>query len=83
MNRNPYYTDYCNTIVVGDIVYSSDLKTVISSKKDITYLNLVRGVRCIGRYAFADCKDLTIVRIPETVIFIDDFAFQNCTSSAV
>ncbi len=80
MNRNPYYTDYSNTIVVGDIVYSSDLKTVISSKKDITYLNLVRGVRCIGRYAFADCKDLTIVRIPETVIFIDDFAFQNCTA---
>jgi len=28
MNRNPYYTDYSNTIVVGDIVYSSDLKTV-------------------------------------------------------
>ena len=33
-------TDYSNNIVIGDIVYSSDLKTVISSKKDITTLNL-------------------------------------------
>ena len=71
-------TDYSNNIVIGDIVYSSDLKTVISSKKDITTLNLIRGVRYIGRYAFSDCVELRVLHIPETVIRIEDFAFRNC-----
>lgn len=80
MNSNPYQTDYSHTVIIGDIVYSSDLKTVISSKKDITSLNLIRGVRCIGKYAFAECKDLVIVKIPETILVIDDFAFCGCTA---
>ena len=33
MNRNPYYTDYSNTIVVGDIVYCH--KCLIDVNRDI------------------------------------------------
>lgn len=36
------------------------------------------GVRRIGKYAFAECKMLSILTMTEAPTFIDDYAFQNC-----
>lgn len=39
---------------------------------------MLRGVRYIGEKAFSGCTNLRVVRLPETVIRIDDFAFCDC-----
>jgi len=50
--------------------YRSSIKTVI----------IESGVKNIGNMAFLDCKNLTSVRIPNTVIIIGKQSFSNCTS---
>ena len=67
-------------ITINGITYSDDMATVLAADRNIPSFDLIRGVRYIGRYAFADCKNLKVVRIPETVIRIEDYAFLNCTS---
>ena len=67
-------------ITIGGVTYSDDLATILSAPKDIRALELIRGVRCIGRCAFEGCKNLRIVHIPETVVWIEDFAFRDCTA---
>ena len=67
-------------ITINSITYSDDMATVLAADSNIPSFDLIRGVRYIGRYAFADCKNLKVVRIPETVIRIEDYAFLNCTS---
>lgn len=70
-----------NAIRIGDFAYSDDLATVLWADKDITSLDgMERGVRCIGEGAFSGCAKLRVVRIPETVIMIEDFAFRDCTN---
>ena len=67
-------------IRIGKVVYSDDLSTVLSADKDITSFEIIRGVRCIGSRAFSGCRKLRVVRIPETVIRIEDYAFRDCTA---
>ncbi len=35
-------------------------------------------VTSIARYAFHNCKELKVVRLPESVVSIGDYAFYNC-----
>ena len=66
-------------ITINGFTYSPDLTTVIAVEKDITSLDgMQRGVCYIGKMAFAGCSNLRVVRLPETVIGIDDFAFCDC-----
>lgn len=67
-----------DTIVIGGITYSADMATVLSADQNIASFQLERGVRYIGENAFANCQNLHIVHIPETVIRIEDFAFRDC-----
>lgn len=39
-----------------------------------------KPVTAIGKSAFANCKNITKVKIPESVTFIGDHAFDNCAS---
>ena len=66
-------------ITINGFTYSPDLTTVIAVEKDITSLDgMQRGVCYIGKMAFAGCSNLREVRLPETVLGIDDFAFCDC-----
>lgn len=66
-------------ITINGFTYSPDLTTVIAVEKNITSLDgMQRGVCYIGKMAFAGCSNLRVVRLPETVIGIDDFAFCDC-----
>ena len=87
--RNPFYG--CSglmSIVVdeGNTVYTSANGANVIIEKESNLLitgckNTIipDGVTRIGRYAFADCPDLTSITIPEGVISIDDRAFSGCT----
>ena len=81
MKRNIAIMENLNAIRIGDFAYSDDLATVLWADNDITSLDgMERGVRCIGEGAFSGCEKLRVVRIPETVIRIEDFAFRDCTN---
>lgn len=68
-----------DTITINGFTYSADMATVLSVDKGILSLNeMQRGVRYIGEGAFAGCENQRIVRIPDTVISIEDFAFRDC-----
>lgn len=72
------YSD-SNAITIDGFTYSKDMATVLMVDKSIATLDkMQRGVRYIGKGAFAGCKNLRIVHLPETVIWIEDFAFCDC-----
>jgi len=66
------YDSYANHFVAG---YRGNVVVPAS----ITYNGKTYSVTGIGGYAFADCKDLKSVTIPESVTSIDWYAFVNCT----
>lgn len=47
-----------------------------------TFTIPTEGVTSIGEYAFALCKDLTELVIPDNITDIDDYAFGGCTQLA-
>lgn len=66
-------------ITIGGFTYSDDMATVLAADTNISSLEeMERGVRYIGKGAFTGCENLRVVRIPETVIRIEDFAFRDC-----
>ena len=48
------------------------------SKSDIKRIIIGDGVTTIGKYAFADCRVLTSVTIPNNVTTIGEYAFSVC-----
>ena len=44
------------------------------------YIQIPKGVKSIGNYAFYNCNNLTSITIPDSVTSIGDYAFRNCTS---
>jgi len=40
----------------------------------------MKRVRRIGKYAFANCRKLKEIEIPDSVEEIDDYAFYGCKS---
>jgi len=61
---------------------SSSPAILTSTTRAITIPSKLGGypVTRIGRYAFSDCRGLTIVTIPDTVRYIGDNAFRNCSA---
>ena len=50
------------------------------SKSDIKRIIIGDGVTTIGKYAFADCRVLTSVTIPNNVTTIGEYAFSVCSA---
>lgn len=68
-------SDLTCTVTSGDVEYTGDV--VIPA--ELTYNSRSLTVKGIGENAFANCS-ITSVAIPETVTFIDHYAFYYCTS---
>ena len=46
----------------------------------MTIVEIPSGCESIGKWAFKDCTSLTQIRIPSSVTFIDDTAFDGCVN---
>ena len=72
--------------VCGEYDFSSyhDHTTAISKSTsgDVTVPDMIDGrfVTGIGCYAFYNCKLLESISVPDSITFVDDHAFNNCTS---
>jgi hypothetical protein len=72
-----YYNYYNGTeleVTYGNSKYSD---TVVIPE-EVTYMNRIRKVACIGQSAFYRCNNLTNIDIPNSVNTIDENAFRDC-----
>ena len=60
--------------------YSIDKKTLIRVSRKVKYFSIPEGTRIIGSNAFAGCKELTEVIIPDSIVRIEPSAFRGCIS---
>ena len=61
-----------NVLYVGN--YIVDAKTGLSGGYTVT-----SGTKAIADMAFADCASLTSISIPDSVVYIGEYAFRGCT----
>ena len=63
---------------------SADGKTFFLYAKNNTdtEFSIPEGVTVVGKYAFADAKNLTVINIPSSVTTIEDGAFEYCSKLA-
>lgn len=62
------------------VCYDMDMKCLVSAPKNLLgEYKIIEGTRTIGLSAFYQCKDLTNVVFPESLVFIDTAAFSMCT----
>lgn len=69
-----------DTCEVDGVLFSSDMKTLISypsDKSDSTYV-IPNTVTTIGNAAFDDCDNLNNIIIPKSVTTIGDSSFYDC-----
>ncbi len=69
-----------NYILEDGVLFSSDKKTLVAfpPANEKTSYNIPKGVEIIEGGAFASCKNLKEIVIPETVKIIGDYAFSEC-----
>lgn len=73
-------SEHINTIQINDhLILSKDKKTLIHCPKTFTgHFDVPQGVEIIGIEAFAGCKGLSSVTIPESLSEIRMLAFAEC-----
>lgn len=71
------YTVFPNT--VKDIDYSVSMESTMQEMSNLKECVVLRGETSIGKKAFANCHNLEIIIIPDTIKEIGAYAFQNCT----
>jgi len=76
-----YHHAFSNCTGLTKLVYPSTIKTVggINGCTGITEISIPKGATTIGTNAF-DSVPLTTITIPGSVVEINNFAFNNCTS---
>ena len=73
------YYNYINNGTELEVTYCSyKYQGNVVIPKEVTYMNRTRKVTSIGSSAFASCKGLTSVTIPNSVTSIGSSAFASC-----
>ena len=67
-------------VISGNGAMSNYDRVLAPWGKEITEVVIQNGVTTIGQYAFADCKNLVNVSLPESLVYIRDNAFEGCAS---
>lgn len=88
IGENPFFNSEvreieCNSahfIVSDHALYTKDKKKLISYFGQALKFTIPDGVETIGPKAFAENKNLTEIKFPESLILIEDEAFFNCFS---
>lgn len=66
--------------VIGDTAILDDVDIAMSGDVVVPFEFNGIPVKYIGDYAFAQCKDITSVTLPDSIVAIDEFAFADDTS---
>ena len=77
--ENPYFCTYNNT------VYSSDMKTLVLCPRGL-YADeyyVAENVITIENRAFAGCKNIENIILPESLSTIGSYAFNGCTMKSI
>ena len=80
-----YKATFTVTPVFGTPIFKlpTAIKTIEESAFEglpMTIVEIPNGCESIGKWAFKDCTSLTQIRIPASVTFIDDMAFDGCAN---
>ena len=77
-------TAFANCFWIDSIIWDSPLvlpDVVVSTcKESLSYFRFGNEIRSISQYAFGGCINLTSITIPEKVIYLGEFSFQNCSN---
>jgi hypothetical protein len=85
IGKNPFVNCRCKVkslsqhfIIKNGLLFSSDMKTLISCLYDSEVIDIPKGVVSIGDSAFSNCSNIVHLAIPNTVKTIGSFAFCDC-----
>lgn len=85
IGKNPFVNCRCKVkslsqhfIIKNGLLFSSDMKTLISCLYDSEVIDIPKGVELIGDSAFSNCSNIVHLTIPNTVKTIGSFAFCDC-----
>ncbi len=56
----------------------TEINKSLLSRTNIKSITIPNGVRVIGEYAFAECPNLTSIVLPNSVLSIENHAFEGC-----
>ena len=73
------YNEYNNAYYLGN-TNNPYLMLINAKSEDISYIQIHEDTKFICDYAFANCKNLTSVKIPNGVTSINKYTFYGCTS---
>lgn len=67
----------CEKLPIENNIRYADTYLVEAVDKELSEYHIKEGTRFIGSKAFSDCKNMSSINIPETVISIGDSVFLN------
>ena len=77
-NRTPWYVSQYDNAPDG-LFYINSLLFGYKGEKPTGELIIKNGTTCVCNEAFRGCKELTSVIIPPSVVYVDEYAFEDCT----
>ena len=87
IGENPFQGCHCqikcyseNYKVYNGMLFTSDMKTIISCLYNSGDIKIPNGVETIGIASFIGGKNITSILIPNSIKSICDYAFSNCSS---
>ena len=70
----------CSSLPVTDNIRYADTYIIEAIDRSKSQYTIKAGTRFIREYAFKDCKNITSIKIPNTVTFIGEYTFHSCSN---